>query len=160
VVLDVGHGAGSFDWDIVESAMAQGVLPKTISSDLQIYNVNGPVYDLASVVNKFLHLGLSLDEAFSRVTKFPAALIGLAGHIGTLAVGAWADAVVFERRQGIFQLEDCLGQVRSGTQKLTPITVIKSGCVYRDHTLGGVGDGTAGPNSSIWSPAAHRHEHN
>ena len=42
VVFDVGHGAGSFSWGIVEAAMSQDVLPNTISSDLHIYNVNGP----------------------------------------------------------------------------------------------------------------------
>lgn len=158
VVFDVGHGAGSFDWEIVESAMEQGVLPKTISSDLHIYNVNGPVYDLAHVVNKFLHLGLSLDEAFSRVTDVPADIVGLNGKIGTLAVGAWADAVIFELRQGTYQLEDCRGQVRTGTQQLVPITVIKDGRIYRDHTPGTPG-AAASPDSSTWSPAAHRHRH-
>ena len=159
VVLDVGHGAGSFDWHIVESAMEQGVLPETISSDLHIYNVSGPVYDLTGVVNKFLYLGLSLDDAFSRVTDVPADLIGLNGKIGTLAVGAWADAVVFERRQGTFQLEDCRGQIRTGTQILAPVTVIKGGRVYRDHTIGIPESGAASPRSSAWSPTAHRHRH-
>ena len=37
VIFDVGHGAGSFSWDIVQKAMAQGVEPTTISSDLHIY---------------------------------------------------------------------------------------------------------------------------
>ena len=46
VILDVGHGAGSFSWDIVETAMDQGVLPMTISSDLHTGNINGPVYEI------------------------------------------------------------------------------------------------------------------
>ena len=59
VIFDVGHGAGSFSWEVVQKAMAQGVEPTTISSDLHVYNVNGPVYDLVNVVNKFLYLGMS-----------------------------------------------------------------------------------------------------
>ena len=130
VVFDVGHGAGSFSWGIVEAAMSQDVLPTTISSDLHIYNVNGPVYDLASVVTKFLHLGLSMEEAISRVTSVPAEVIGMKGEVGTLAKGAFGDAVVFELREGAFRLEDSHGEVRMGRQNLVPVAVVKGGRVY------------------------------
>ena len=131
VIFDVGHGAGSFDWDVVETAMAEGVLPKTISSDLHIYNVNGPVYDLANVLTKFLHLGLSLDEVLARVTSVPAQTVLMQDRIGTLRPGAWGDAVIFELRQGTYNLEDSSGQLRTGTQSLEPVTVVKAGRVYR-----------------------------
>lgn len=130
VVFDVGHGAGSFSWGIVETAMSQDVLPTTISSDLHIYNVDGPVYDLASVVTKFLHLGLSMEEAISRVTSVPAEVIGMKGEVGTLAKGAFGDAVVFELREGAFRLEDSRGEVRMGRQNLVPVAVVKGGRVY------------------------------
>ncbi|MBI2501602.1 MAG: amidohydrolase/deacetylase family metallohydrolase [Candidatus Latescibacteria bacterium] len=131
VVFDVGHGAGSFNWAVAERALAQGVVPQTISSDLHVYNVNGPVYDLASVVGKFLHLGLSLDDALAKVTSVPAQIIHLADQLGTLKVGAWGDAVVFERREGEFQLVDSQGQTRTGRQQLFPVAVVKGGKVYR-----------------------------
>ena len=131
VIFDVGHGAGSFDWNVVETAMAEGVLPKTISSDLHVYNVNGPVYDLANVLTKFLHLGLSLDEIFSRVTSVPAQSVLMQDRIGTLAPGAWGDAVIFELREGTYNLADSSGEVRTGTQSLEPVTVVKAGRVYR-----------------------------
>ena len=133
VIFDVGHGAGSFSWDVVEAALSQGVLPQTISSDLHVYNVNGPVYDLAHIVTKFLHLGLSLDDALTRVTSVPAEVIHMSGQIGTLAEGAWGDAVVMELRHGEFQLADTSGQVRVGRQNLVPVTVVKGGSVYRQH---------------------------
>ena len=131
VVFDVGHGAGSFSWHVVEQAMAEGVQPQTISSDLHIYNINGPAYDLATVVTKFLHLGMTLDDAIAKVTSVPAQTILMSDKIGTLSAGAWGDAVVFELREGEFQLADTGGQVRIGKQKLVPITVVKSGRVYR-----------------------------
>ena len=135
VVFDVGHGAGSFSWQIVEKALSQGVLPTTISSDLHIYNVNGPVYDLAFVVTKFLHLGLSIEESISRVTSVPAAIIGMEGEVGTLSPGAFGDAVVFELRDGDFRLEDSRGEIRTGTRNLVPVTVVKGGRAYsRRHT--------------------------
>jgi dihydroorotase len=131
VIFDVGHGAGSFSWAVVERALAQGVEPQTISSDLHVYNLHGPVYDLATVVDKFLHLGMSLDDAIAKVTSVPAEAILMGDKIGTLAVGAWGDAVIFEQREGEFQLSDSHGKVRIGSQKLAPITVVKGGRVYR-----------------------------
>ncbi len=133
VIFDVGHGAGSFVWETVETALEQGVTPKTISSDLHIYNVDGPVYDLAHVVSKFLHLGHSLDEAIAKVTSVPAQVMHM-DDIGTLAEGTWGDAVIFELRQGQFQLLDCRGVARTATQDLAPATVVKSGRIYHAHT--------------------------
>ncbi len=132
VILDVGHGAGSFSWDVVEAAMAEGVLPMTISSDLHTGNINGPVYDLANILTKFLHLGLSLDDVLARVTSVPAAAVLMQDRIGTLAPGAWGDAVVFELREGTYNLEDCHGGVRTGMRSLEPVIVIKAGRVYRE----------------------------
>jgi dihydroorotase len=130
VIFDVGHGQGSFSWPVVEAAMEQGVLPTTISSDLHIYNVNGPVYDLVSVISKFLHLGMSLDDALARVTSVPAEIINLGGKIGTLRKGAWGDAVVLDRVEGDIELVDAHGETRIGSQKLVPKHVVKGGKVY------------------------------
>jgi dihydroorotase len=130
VVFDVGHGAGSFSWQVCETALAQEFPPDTISSDLHTGNVNGPVYDLATTVSKFLHLGFSLEDALAKVTASPAQVIGMADRIGTLAVGAWGDAVVLGLEEGAFELRDCHDQVRTGRQRLVPRTVIKDGRIY------------------------------
>ena len=71
VLFDVGHGRGSFSWDTAEKALEQGFVANTISSDLHVYNLHGPVYDLATTVMKFVHLGLSLDDALTRATMRP-----------------------------------------------------------------------------------------
>ncbi len=135
VIFDVGHGAGSFSWDVVEKAMEQGIEPTTISSDLHVYNINGPVYDLINVVNKFLYLGMSIDDVLAKVTQIPADTILMPGKVGTLAKGAWGDAVIFELRDGEFQLIDASGEARISSQILEPIVVIKGGKVYRQkHT--------------------------
>jgi dihydroorotase len=76
VHLDVGHGAGSFSFDTAEKALKQGVTPGTISSDVHQFNVNGPVFDLATTLSKFLHLGLTLDEVIQRASTNPANLFG------------------------------------------------------------------------------------
>ena len=129
VIFDVGHGAGSFSWGVAETALRQNFLPQTISSDLHHYNVDGPVYDLATTAGKFLHLGLTLDEVIARVTSVPASAIAN-DDIGTLKIGAWGDATLLELRQGPVDLVDARGQVRSGRQQLKPVTVIKAGKLY------------------------------
>ena len=84
VHLDVGHGAGSFSFDTAEKALKQDVVPGTISSDVHQFNVNGPVFDLATTLSKFLHLGLTLDEVVQRASTNPANLFGFPKGLGTL----------------------------------------------------------------------------
>ena len=127
VLFDVGHGAGSFSWKVAETALSAGLAPHTISSDLHVYNLHGPVYDLVNVASKFLHLGMDLDDALAKVTAVPAQVIGMPDEIGTLAVGAWGDAVVLDVRQGQFQLADSGGEIRTGDQRLEPLIVVKGG---------------------------------
>ena len=130
VIFDVGHGQGSFSWGVVEAAMEQCALPHTISSDLHIYNVNGPVYDLLNVISKFLHLGMSLDDAIAKVTSIPADIIHMSGQVGTLAKGAWGDAVVLDLVEGAIELTDSHGETRTGNQKLALNHVVKGGQRY------------------------------
>jgi len=131
VIFDVGHGQGSFSWAVVESALAQGIQPTTISSDLHIYNVNGPVFDLATTATKFLHLGLSLNDTIAKVTSVPADVIHMPGEIGTLAPGACGDAVVLRLENGEFPLIDSLGVQRTGRQRIVPVTTVRAGAVYK-----------------------------
>jgi dihydroorotase len=127
VIFDVGHGEGSFVWEVAETALAQGFTPTTISSDLHKYNVNGPVYDLITTVAKFLQLGLSLDDALAKVTAVPARVVGMEGKIGTLAVGSFGDAVVLDLQEGAFELHDSRRTIRTGNVRLVPEVVVKAG---------------------------------
>jgi dihydroorotase len=131
VIFDVGHGEGSFDWTVCETALAQDFPPTTISSDLHRYNVNGPVFDLVTTVSKFIHLGMALDEALERVTAVPAGVIGLSGKVGTLAVGAFGDAVVLDPQEGAFEFQDARRVARTGTFRLAPVVVVKAGRVWK-----------------------------
>lgn len=129
VRLDVGHGKGSFSYEVARTALRQGVLPDTISSDLHRYNLHGPVFDLATTVSKFLHLGLELPDALKRVTSTPASIIKMEKELGTLAVGAEADAVVFRMREGRRPVEDSIGRVEELSRWLEPVYVVKAGKV-------------------------------
>jgi len=127
VTFDVGHGKGSFDFEVAERALAQGLIPDTISSDLHVHNINGPVHDLATTLSKFLLLGYEPEEALRRCTVTPAAVLGMAGEIGTLAVGAHADLTLFEIAEGGHQFEDSGGQQRTGDLRFVPRQVVKAG---------------------------------
>ncbi len=130
VSLDIGHGAGSFSFDTAEKALAQDVLPGTISSDVHQFNVNGPVFDLATTLSKFMHLGLTLEQVIERVTKNPSQLFGRLNGLGTLRQGAEADVAVFSLDEGDFEFVDALGAKRTGHRKLRPVATVKAGKIY------------------------------
>jgi len=77
VIMDVGHGGGSFDFTIADSAMQQGLMPDTISSDIHAASINSPSYPtLPWVMSKFLALGMPLEEIVAKTTIEPARVIG------------------------------------------------------------------------------------
>ena len=84
ILLDIGHGRGAFTFETAQAAIEQEVWPNTISSDLHAYNINGPVFDLATTVSKLLHLGMPLLDALRCVTETPAGVLGMSSQIGTL----------------------------------------------------------------------------
>lgn len=131
IILDVGHGKGSFSWYVAEKAIAEGIKPDTISTDLWVDNVNGPVYDMLTTMSKFLLLGMSIDEVIKASTTKPAQVLGKLGEIGTLKPGACADITIFKLVKGKFIFEDTLGEKRIGNQKLELIHVIREGNLIR-----------------------------
>jgi dihydroorotase len=108
VHLDVGHGEGSFSFATAEKAMKQDVLPGTISSDLHHFDVDGPVFDLATTLSKFLHLGLTLEQVIERAATNPANVFGFPSGLGTLREGAEADVAVWTLSEGDFEFVDSL----------------------------------------------------
>lgn len=127
VLFDVGHGAGSFSFAVMEKCLAQGFAPDTISSDLYTANTAGPVYDLPTTLAKFLLLGMSLPEVVKRSTANAARVFNFGAEIGTLKPGAEADVSVFDLRDGEFTYADSDRQTRTGRQKLVPVTTVRAG---------------------------------
>ena len=56
-MFDVGHGEGSFSWEIAGICAQNGFFPDVISTDLHSGNIGGLAKDLPWVMSKFLHLG-------------------------------------------------------------------------------------------------------
>jgi dihydroorotase len=132
IVFDVGHGYGSFKFDVGEAALAEGFLPDVISTDLHSRSITGPVYDLPTTMSKFLNMGMSLEEVIRRTAEAPARVIGQAGKLGTLRVGAEADVAVFELLGGDYEFYDCHEQVRRWPKRLVnTLTVLKGKVMER-----------------------------
>ena len=107
VLFDVGHGAGSFNFDIARKALEAGFLPDTISTDL--YNLptsTARSIDMPTTLTKFLALGMSFEDVLVRATAHPAKVIGRVPGMGTLEVGAPADIALLALEEGEFRLVD------------------------------------------------------
>jgi dihydroorotase len=130
VLFDVGHGAGSFSFEVMEKCLAQGFEPDTISSDLYSANIAGPVYDLVTTLSKFLLLGMGLSEVIRRATANSAQAFNFGAEIGTLKPGAEADVSVLELRDGQFPFTDSDGKTRSGRQMLAPVVTVRGGKLF------------------------------
>ena len=131
VVFDVGHGKGSFSWDVARLALKEGLEPDTISTDLWSGNVDGPVYDLPTTMAKFLHLGMSLAKVVEAVTSKPASVLGRKGEFGTLKPGNQADLVAFKLQRRKKVLTDSYGKSEIGNEVIIPLHVIKGGDVVK-----------------------------
>lgn len=131
VIFDVGHGAGSFWFRNAVPAMAGGWGPDSISTDLHIANVNGPVVDMITTMAKFLNMGMPLQEVIYRSTVTPAREIGHP-ELGTLSEGAEADIAVIRLETGSFGFTDCGRAKLTGTQNLTCRLTLRAGQVMYD----------------------------
>mgnify|MGYP005846027881 CR=1 FL=1 len=127
VYFDVGHGMGSFSFQVARTALEQGFLPTTISSDLHAYSAAHPVVNLLTTMTKFVHLGVPLQDVIQRSTSVPARLLGLEGKIGTLKPGAEADVAVVRELEGEFKLWDCMGDSLVSSRLLSPVLTLRAG---------------------------------
>jgi dihydroorotase len=131
VIFDVGHGGGSFLWRIAVPAIKEGFLPDSISTDLHIGSMNTGMKDMLNVMDKFLAMGLSLDDVMLRSTWNPAKEIGHE-ELGHLSPGAVADIGVFRVEKGSFGYVDMYGARLKGTQKLSAELTLRDGKVVYD----------------------------
>ncbi len=126
VLFDLGHGAGSFTFDVARRAMEQGFLPDSISTDVYAANTEQVVKNLLTTMDKFLNLGLPLKDVLERVTINPARAIGEEA-LGTLAPGAPADLALLRLNEGSFTLYDSRRETLEGTQQLMCEMTIHNG---------------------------------
>ncbi len=127
VVMDVGHGGGSFSFDTGQKLIEQGYKPDVISSDIHQHSVNGPLFDLPTCLSKFLAIGMNFEEVIRAATVRPAQVMGLASEIGTLKVGALADVALFTLEKGEFPLYDVHMETRTGNELIRNTLTLVNG---------------------------------
>jgi dihydroorotase len=112
-------------------AMKEGFLPDSISTDLHIGSMNAGMKDMLNVMDKFLAMGMPIDDVIVRSTWHPAREIKRE-EFGHLSVGAPADVAVLRLEQGQFGFVDMFGARMRGTQKLTCELTLRDGKVVYD----------------------------
>ncbi len=131
ILFDVGHGGGSFYWNIAIPAIKQGFLPDVISTDLHTGSMNGGMKDLSNVMSKFLSAGLPLKQVVAMATWNAALELGRK-ELGHLSTGAEADITVLRVRTGSFGFLDSAGARMAGTKLIVPELTIRKGAVVWD----------------------------
>jgi dihydroorotase len=127
VVFDLGHGAGSFELARARAALDQGFHPDTISTDLHVRNINGPVYDMPTTMGKMLDLGMTLNDVIRGSTSEAARAIGMDDSIGSLEIGREADIAVLAAEERPVKYVDSYGNAWTGNHTIHAVHTIRAG---------------------------------
>ena len=131
VIFDVGHGGGSFDFTVAEAALAEGVRPDTLSSDIHVFSGNSPGQPyLTNVMAKFVALGFTLEQVVTMATANPAKVIDRLPKHGTLQIGAPADATLLDVVNGPVEFLDTRNNKRPGKVSLRPTNTVVNGIAF------------------------------
>ena len=131
VFFDVGHGQSSFRWSCAVPLMKAGFIPDSISTDLHAPSMNCPMKDMLNVMDKFLAMGMTLDDVIARSTWNPAREIHHE-ELGNLSVGSPADVSVLRLETGNFGFTDMYGARMAGKQRLACELTVHNGKVVYD----------------------------
>ncbi|MBP1042068.1 amidohydrolase/deacetylase family metallohydrolase [Vagococcus sp. BWB3-3] len=130
VIFDIGHGTDSFNFHVAEVALAANMTAATISTDIYHRNrEDGPVYDLATTLEKLLEVGYQLPDLIDKVTAKPAEFFHLSKK-GQLAPGFDGDLTVFSVEEQDKELTDSNGNQRVTHTQIKPQQTIVGGIVY------------------------------
>ncbi|OCP38234.1 amidohydrolase/deacetylase family metallohydrolase [Ensifer sp. LC163] len=106
--LDIGHGGASFSFRVAEVAIARGLLPFSISTDVHLRSMNQSVWDLGTTMSKLLSVGMPFEKVVEAVTHAPASVIRLPMD-NLLSVGARAEFTLFDLVDSDLRVFDSLG---------------------------------------------------
>jgi len=129
VIFDIGHGKGSFDFNVARAMLEGGFPPDIISSDVHVLCIDGPAFDNMETMSKFLNLGMPLVDIIRAVTETPAKMLGRP-DLGDLTVGSTGDATVMRIEGGNFSFTDVLNQTLTGTSRFALDSVVVGGKLW------------------------------
>lgn len=131
IFFDVGHGGGSFYWNVAMPMIRGGFLPDSISTDLHTGSMNAGMKDLTNVMSKMLNAGIALKDVVRMSTWAPASEI-LHPELGHLSEGAEADVTVLSVEKGRFGFIDSAGGRLAGDRLITAEVTVRKGAVVWD----------------------------
>jgi dihydroorotase len=131
LILDVGHGTGSFSFKVAEQMLEQGILPDVISTDIHQLAIQGPMFDMPTTLSKFLNLGMTVSQVIQCASSAPAKAMRHP-ELGTLQVGSAADIALFRIEEGDYLFQDVRMDERRGTKRLiNTLTMIDGETLHR-----------------------------
>ncbi|MHB2170063.1 amidohydrolase/deacetylase family metallohydrolase [Alsobacter sp. R-9] len=131
VIFDIGHGMGSLAFRTARVMLANGFPPDTISSDVHQLCIDGPAFDLATTMSKFLCMGMSLPAVIESVTATPAQALRRT-DLGTFRTGAAGDATILSLREGNFRYVDATGETMDGDRRFVSEAVVLGGRLWHE----------------------------
>ncbi len=131
VILDTSNGRSNFSFAVARKCLAEGILPTTISTDLNHRCLKDRTFSLPVNISKFMALGLDLKQAVAMTTINPACAIHEEDRIGSLRPGMAADVSILELKSGAWTLIDTPGETVKTDKLLMPVTAIKDGKVIK-----------------------------
>ncbi len=130
IIFDIGHGTESFNFKTAAVATDQQIYPQSLSTDIYHGNrENGPVYNMATCIEKMLVLGFDIKQVLPMITSVPAKNYHLDTK-GTLAPGMDADVTIFNIENKSKTLEDSDGNTRQTNTVIEPIYSVVGGEAY------------------------------
>jgi dihydroorotase len=128
ILFDFGNGVNDhFDWATVEAATKQDFWPDTFSTDWSVTSRTTGVVDMPNVMSKLLMFGMPLSAVIAAGTVNAARIFPAFDDRGTLNVGAPADVVILDLRDGEFEFLDNYKGTRKGKQRLFPTATVIGG---------------------------------
>jgi dihydroorotase len=134
VIFDIGHGMGSFDFDVARIMLKEGLAPDVISSDVHLYCVDGPAFDMLVCMSKLLALGMPLADVLRAATQKPADAIGRS-DLGRLAVGGPADIAILKERAGRYTFFDSRAAELIAESRLVSTGIVAGGVWWPNNAL-------------------------
>ena len=130
IIMDVGHGGGSFVYEQAIAAIQQGLKPNTISTDLHTGSMNAGMKDMITVMSKLLNIGMSFEELIAASTWKPAQVIQKM-DLGNLSSGAPADIALLKIEKGNFGFYDVRQKRMTGDRRIVcEMTLVDGAVVY------------------------------
>ncbi|MGO9256402.1 MAG: amidohydrolase family protein [Bryobacteraceae bacterium] len=131
VLFDSALGTDGLWFRIAQPAVAQKLLPDTISSGMDWQSILLPRANMATSMSIFLNLGMTEEQIVERVTSNAARAIKRP-QLGALSEGAVADIAVLEVQEGKFGFLDSGHARLDATRRFRCLLTVRNGVIVWD----------------------------